>query len=227
MTDPETPAGTAAQPAPDRSPGLDAAYALSGPEDCRRLYAGWADSYDRDFAAGMDYVLPAQVAAAFVSAGGGQGAGPVLDVGAGTGLLGAALRGAGFSGRIEGVDLVAAMLDRAARLGLYARLFEADVTRALPPCGPYGGVVSSGVFTHGHVGPEALQPLLAVAAPGAVFALSVNAGVWDRLGFDAALRALPITGLDTALAPIYGPGAVLRDPAHAGDRARIVTFRAG
>jgi hypothetical protein len=41
----------------------------------------------------MEYRLPAHVAAAFVSAG---GTGPVLDVGAGTGLLAEALRAQGF-----------------------------------------------------------------------------------------------------------------------------------
>jgi SAM-dependent methyltransferase len=204
-------------------PDLNAAYALNGPDDCRRLYAAWAESYDSDFAAGMDYILPAQVAAAFVAA--APMAGTVLDVGAGTGLLGAALRGAGFAGPLDGIDLVPDMLARAARLGLYRTLLVGDVTRPLPPCGPYQGIVSSGTFTHGHVGPEALSPLLDVAAPGALFALSVNAGVWDSLGFAGALDALPITGLDTTLAPIYGPGAAARDPAHAADRALIVTFR--
>jgi len=203
-------------------PDLSAAYALTGPDDCRRLYAEWAQSYDADFAAGMDYVLPAHVAAAFVRAG---GMGPVLDVGAGTGLLGAALRGAGFTGQIDGVDLVAQMLERARGLNIYRDLAEADVTGPLQLAGPYAGVVSSGTFTHGHVGPEALPHLLAVAAPQAVFAISVNAGVWDALNFAAALKSLAITALDTRLSPIYGPGAAARDPAHAADRALIVTFR--
>jgi len=223
---------------------LSTAYTLSSPEDCRRLYADWAATYDRDFAAGMDYLLPAHVARAFLAAG---GQGPVLDVGAGTGLLGAALRGAGLggagvggaepggaaatdpgpAGAIDGVDLSAAMLAQAARLGLYRHLREADITRPLDLPGPYAGIVSSGTFTHGHVGPEALPHLLAVAAPGAVFALSVNAGIWDARGFPPALAALPVTDLAATPAPIYGPRAAARDPAHAADRALIVTFRKG
>lgn len=203
-------------------PDLNAAYGLDGPEACRRLYADWAESYDRDFAQGMDYILPAQVAAAFLAAG---GTGPVLDVGTGTGLLGAALRGAGLTGAIDGVDLSPEMLARAESLDLYRHLAEADITRPLELDGPYAGIVSSGTFTHGHVGPEALPHLLAVAAPGARFALSVNAGVWEAMGFGAALAALPIHDLTRAEAPIYGPGATARDPAHAADRALIVTFR--
>jgi len=205
-------------------PNLNNAYALAGAEDCLRLYAGRADSYDTDFAAGMAYILPAQVAAAWME---GGGTGPVLDIGAGTGLLAAALRGLGFAGAIDGVDLSAEMLARASAKGLYRDLHKADITRPLALEARYGGLVSSGTFTHGHVGPEAIAPLMAVAAPGALFALSVNAAVWDKLGFGAALEQLgdAINGLDLREVPIYGKAAQARDPSHAGDRAFIVRFR--
>ena len=203
-------------------PDLSNAYALNGAEDIRRLYAGWAESYDADFATGMDYRLPAEVAAAFLRH--DPPPGPVLDVGAGTGLLTQALRGLGHAGPVDALDLSAEMLARAGAKGLYRDLIAADVTKALPVAG-YAGIVSSGTFTHGHVGPEALGPLLAAARPGALFALSVNRGVWDSLGFGSALAALPVTGLDRAEVAIYGQRAASLDPAHAADRALIVTFR--
>ncbi|MCW1933283.1 class I SAM-dependent DNA methyltransferase [Pararhodobacter zhoushanensis] len=204
-------------------PDLSNAYALNGAEDCQRLYADWAQSYDTDFAAGMDYRLPAETAAAFLRA--GPLAGPVLDVGAGTGLLAAALRAMGHEGAIDALDLSDAMLAQAGSKGLYRRLTKADVTQPLPMSG-YTGIVSSGTFTHGHVGPEALPNLIAAALPGAVFALSINAAVWDDLGFDPAFRALgTITDLDRSEVAIYGQAAQARDPAHATDTALIVTFR--
>ena len=206
-----------------KTPGLTDAYALNGPEDIARLYAGWADSYDTGFAAGMAYRLPAEVASAFLRAGPPEGA--VLDAGAGTGLLAAALRGLGFAGALDGIDLSEAMLERARAKGLYRALHRVDLTRPLPPLGPYAGIVSSGTFTHGHVGPDALPGLLALAAPGALVALSVNAGVWEALRFPAALDALPIRDLDLTEVAIYGQAAALADPAHAADRALIVTFR--
>ena len=149
-------------------PDLHAAFALQSPEDCLRLYRDWAASYDAGFAAGMEYRLPAHVAGAFLAAG---GAGPVLDVGAGTGLLVEALRSLGFSGPVDGIDLSPEMLDRARDKGIYRALVQADVTQPLPMAGGYRGVVSSGTFTHDHVGPQALGPMLAVAATGALFAL--------------------------------------------------------
>ena len=204
-------------------PDLSNAYALKSADDCQWLYADWADSYDADFAAAMAYRLPAETAASFLRM--RPLAGPVLDVGAGTGLLAAALRAMGQQGAIDALDLSAAMLAEAGKKRLYRQLIEADVTRSLPVSG-YAGIVSSGTFTHGHVGPEALAPLIAAALPGAVFALSVNAVVWDDLGFDPALRALgSITDLDQRAVAIYGQAAQTRDPAHAADTALIVTFR--
>ena len=198
-------------------PDLASAYALSSPEDCARLYADWAESYDQGFAATMDYVLPAQVAAAFMAHG---GAGPVLDVGAGTGLVAEALRALGFTGAVDALDLSPQMLARARAKGLYRALHHADVTRAPLPSAGYAGIVSAGTFTHGHVGPEGIWPLVDAALPGALFVLSVNDAVWQAKGFADALA--PIKGLAAPLAPIYGKGA---DAAHRGDRARLVTFR--
>lgn len=206
------------------TPDLKAALALRSPEDCLRLYRDWAASYDDDFAAGMEYRLPAHVAGAFVAAG---GTGPVLDVGAGTGLLVAALRGLGFAGVADGIDLSEPMLERAREKGIYRSLLCADVTRPLPLRGGYRGVVSSGTLTHGHVGPEAFGPLLAVAASGAHFALSINAGVYVSAGFDTALAGLAgqIEALQLVEVPIYGAAAAALDPDHAAQVALIALFR--
>ena len=199
---------------------LDSAYSIAGPEDCLRVYGEWANTYDTGFAHSMDYRLPVHVAAAFLAAG---GEGPVLDVGAGTGLLAVALTNMGFGDEIDGLDISPSMLARAGEKGIYRDLLQADITRPLPRNEAYQGVVSSGTFTHGHVGPEALPHLFATALPGAVFALSVNAGVWVSAGFDRALNGLP--GLTLSEVPVYGAAAAQRGAAHADDRAVIAVFR--
>lgn len=199
---------------------LDAAFSLRGADDCARLYAEWAASYDADFAAGMDYRLPAHVAAAFLAHG---GTGPVLDVGAGTGLLAMHLRQMGFSAEIDGADLSPEMLETAREKGFYRHLHRADITGPLDLTGPYGGIVSSGTFTHGHVGPEAIARLETQAAPGALFALSINEGVYRASGFDAALSLRPdVTLLEVE---IYGPAAARKDTVHAFQRGVIAIWR--
>ena len=207
--------------------GLKGALGLTGPEACLAYYRDWAASYDAGFAEGMDYRLPAHVAAAFLGAG---GAGPVLDVGAGTGLLAERLRGMGFQGEIDAADFSAEMLERAGEKAIYRALHQVDITRPidLPPV--YAGIVSSGTFTAGHVGPEALPNLLALAVPHAVFALSINLRVWKGAGFDLALQALAdqgrIADLQLIEVQVYGAAAAAVDADHAGDRAAIAVFRA-
>lgn len=208
------------------SEDLKGALALTGPEACLAHYRDWAASYDHGFAADMEYLLPSHVAAAFMGAG---APGPVLDVGAGTGLLAGALRGLGFNGQIDAADFSPEMLARAAEKGLYAGLHEADITRPLSLPRVYSGVVSSGTFTAGHVGPEALPNLLAVTLPRAQFALSVNLRVWTARGFDTALASLAaqalITDLQLIEVQVYGAAAARVDADHAADRALIALFR--
>lgn len=207
--------------------GLKGALGLTGPEACLAYYRDWAASYDAGFATQMDYLLPAHVAAAFMATG---APGPVLDVGAGTGLLADRLHDMGFADQIDGVDASPEMLQHAGQKQLYAALVQADITRPLVLPRSYAGIVSSGTFTAGHVGPEALPHLLAVALPQAQFALSINRRVWASAGFDRALATLARKGRISALqlieVEVYGTGAAALDADHAQDRALIALFRA-
>ncbi|GGH39287.1 Methyltransferase domain-containing protein [Cribrihabitans marinus] len=170
-----------------KTPDLHAAYALDSPEESRRLYAQWAEDYDQGFAAREDYMLPLHTARAFATAG---GQGPVLDVGAGTGLCGAVLSQFGL-GPIDATDISAEMLDRAMTKDIYRDAIVADLNVGIPaPADSYAGIVSSGTFTLGHVGPSALPNLLDVARRGAQFAISINAQHYAEAGFDAAFADL-------------------------------------
>ncbi|MEL6914759.1 MAG: class I SAM-dependent methyltransferase [Pseudomonadota bacterium] len=205
-----------------KKPDLDAAYALQGPEDVKALYGDWAETYDAGFAAERDYVLHENVAAGFVAAG---GAGPVLDVGAGTGLVGAALAGRGVR-PLHATDISAEMLAVAASKGCYAEVFEADITRPLAiPDGTYGGIVSAGTFTLGHLGPDPLLELVRITRPGGVLAIAVNAVHYEAAGFAGAFTAMgpAIEGLAQQTIRIYAEGA-RHD--HAEDMSLLVTFRA-
>jgi predicted TPR repeat methyltransferase len=199
---------------------LNAAYALRTPDDNRRLYAAWAATYDQTFAQATGYRLPAQVAAAYAAQG---GASPVIDIGAGTGLVGAALSALGI-GPVDGTDLSPEMLGVAARRGVYRDLIAADLTAdAALPGAPWAGAVSAGTFTLGHLGPAALAAVLDLVRPGGLIALSVNLAHYRAEGFDTAMAALAprITGLWQEPTRIYDQTGA----AHANDLAMIVTFR--
>ncbi len=204
---------------PHDAPGLNAAYALRTPEDSRRLYRDWADSYDSDFIDEMDYRLPRHVAQVFLAA---RPEGPVLDLGAGTGVMGFLLDRQ--VGPVDGTDISPEMLEVAARKGVYRQLFEGDLSARLDVAdGAYRSVVSAGTFTTGHVGPDALNEVLRVLAPGGCGAISVNARHWQSAGFADAFAALrPRLGrFERTEVSIYGPR---NTGPHAADRGLVVLF---
>ena len=202
-------------------PDLDNAYALQSPEDARRFYDDWAETYESEFAREMDFILPRHVAEAFAEAG---GEGPVLDFGCGTGLVGAELHARGV-GPVDGIDLSPEMLETARAKGVYRELIAGNVLdgHALPAA-PYGGMVSSGTLTHGHVGPDALPALLDLVAPGGRFALSINAGFYRDADFATAFDALAdrIEALDLKEVRIYGDNAT---GPHKDDKSLVAVFR--
>ncbi len=165
----------------DSKPDRDAAYALKTPEDSIELYRKWAKTYDQDFAKANDYRNPQLIAALFAKSSDGNV--PILDVGAGTGLVGEALAMHGLA-PTDALDISSEMLAVAKTKGCYRDTIQADLTKPVNIADSvYGGVISVGAFTHGHVGPEAIDELLRVARSGALFALGINAGVYEAGGF--------------------------------------------
>lgn len=204
----------------DETPNVDDAYSVETPEDNRALYAKWAKTYDSSFAKANGFLMPGHVARLFREK---HGQGPVLDAGAGTGLVGDALLQSGTL-EIDGLDISQEMLAVADAKAVYRKTFVADLTRALPlPDAVYAAVTSCGTFTHGHVGPEALDELLRIAAPGALFVLTIKTEHFEERGFSDKFLSFDdrICRFETVSLPIYDSAV---DEAHAGDEGLIATF---
>ena len=83
------------------------------------------------------------------------------------------------------------MLDQAELKGIYDELILADVSKPLAIADDtYAGAISSGTFTHGHVGADALCEISRVLRPGAPFAFTVHSEFWDNSGFPEVLDHL-------------------------------------
>ncbi|MGC3940490.1 class I SAM-dependent DNA methyltransferase [Roseobacter sp. EG26] len=206
---------------PEKKHSLDNAYALETPEDNKALYAGWAETYDQTFAAEMDFIMPDHVAQLFWAMG---GRGPVLDAGAGTGLVAEKILKSGDC-ILDAFDLSAEMLAVARGKDIYRQTIQGDLTATLPFVdGSYNAVVSAGTFTHGHVGPEALDELIRVAGHGALFVLTIKTEHYRERGFADKFEFLSnrIEGFETSDMPIYGAGA---KGDHAKDRGLVTAFR--
>lgn len=215
-------------PKPGPKPGtdkLEAAYALKTPADNISFYHGFAATYDEGFVVDTGYVCPREVARVFLEHAGPQDR-PVLDIGAGTGLLAESLAKIQAGIETDAIDISAEMLAAAGAKGLYRNRIVADLTGELNiPAETYGAMVSSGTFTHGHVGPEALGELLRIARPGALFCLGINPQVFDQKGFGSAFAGLVaagrITPVDFREVRFY-EGV---DHEHADDRGLAALFR--
>lgn len=171
---------------------LDAVYGARSAEEVARSYDGWAETYEAEMAA-AGYRHPA-ICLALLTRRVPRGAGPILDAGAGTGLVGQWLEIVGYP-EAEALDISQGMLDVAAAKGVYARLHRASLGEPLPfEDARFAAVISAGVFTTGHVGAEALPELIRILRPGGALVLTVKDSLWTG-GFAERLEALSAAGV--------------------------------
>ena len=205
----------------NRKLSLESAYDLKSPKDNIELYSVWAETYDMDFINEMQYKLHFSVADEFILNG---GEGLVLDVGAGTGALAQALLQKGkFS--IEATDISEEMLKIAKSKNIYKRSFLSDLTKEIPVDDSfYDGVVSSGTFTHGHVGPSSVGELVRVTKPGGLITISINEKHWIAFDFESVVEKLNkhIRNYTLKKISIYGEQST-HD--HKDDKAIILTIK--
>lgn len=198
---------------------LGAAYGADNPAALETLYRDWAATYDDGFASKRGYRLPLCVARAFADAATPQDT-PVLDVGAGTGLVGQGLA-ALADWTLDALDPSVEMLAIAKRLNVY-RALHAKPLEAAPQ--GFGGVVSAGTFTHGHLGAGMLVPFVNCLRKSGLAVLSINQAHFETAGFADALAQLPIRNLTQTQTRIYDTNNDTGD-GHGNDTALIVTFR--
>jgi ubiquinone/menaquinone biosynthesis C-methylase UbiE len=169
----------------DHGGALGAVYGAKDAGEIAALYDGWASGYDAEMAR-LGYRHPA-ICLALLARHLPRGAGPVLDAGAGTGLMGEWLAIVGYP-EAEALDISEGMLSVARAKGVYRRLHRLALGQPLPfQDGHFAGVISSGVFTTGHVGPEGLPELIRVTRSGGAIVLTVKTTLWDG-GFRAAVE---------------------------------------
>jgi SAM-dependent methyltransferase len=145
---------------------LTDAFREKSPDEARDLYDDWAASYEKDNLV-KGYRLP-WMAAAFAARHLTQGAGPILDAGCGTGLVGEALSVLGF-GPITGCDLSPEMMALARSRNAYAALDRQDLNLPMPyPDGHFAAFTCIGCYGPGHAPPESLRELVRVTQAGGI-----------------------------------------------------------
>ena len=174
---------------------IDAALHLDGdPQNVKQFYEDWAKNYNLDTTS-SDYIGPAisaKLLSQYLSAKDSK----LLDAGCGTGLVGIELKALGYD-RVDGFDLSDSMAEQAIATGAYQQVLGGiDMMRAAEDYADanYAAILSVGVFTLGHVPPEALIVLLQLASPGGFLLISTRTHYYDQTNFQLVMDDLVDSG---------------------------------
>ena len=178
---------------------ITSAHDLSGNVDeLSAHYSDWADSYDDDVSS-HGYTGPAYIAklgAKLLKGMASRNPGTakkdvtILDAGCGTGLVGVELEKLDFP-KIYGCDLSQEMVDKAADTGTYRELHgNINLEEPMTCFGKtrFDAILSCGVFTLGHVPPEALLNLVPLLTDDGVIVLSTRQRYTKEHEFEAWCR---------------------------------------
>ncbi|PWW02110.1 methyltransferase family protein [Hoeflea marina] len=204
----------------DKTARLSGVYSAQKPEELASLYNDWAENYDADMSK-VGYRHPA-IALAMLARHVEKGAAPLLDAGAGTGLIGEWLAILGYP-EAEALDISEGMLKVAERKRIYTALHRAPLGGELPfPSDRFAAIISTGVFTAGHVGSEGLDDLVRICRPGGVIVLTIKDLMWAS-SFGAHVASFEEKGM---LKLIDDTGPYISMPGEAGtEPSRCVAMK--
>jgi len=170
---------------------IDAALHLDGdPQNVKQFYEDWAKNYNVDTTS-SDYVGPVistKLLSQYLPARDSK----LLDAGCGTGLVGIELQALGYD-RVDGFDRSDSMAEQATATGAYQQVLGGiDMMRATENYADasYAAILSVGVFTLGHVPPEALIVLLRLVSPGGLLLISTRTHYYDQTNFQLVIDDL-------------------------------------
>jgi predicted TPR repeat methyltransferase len=201
-------------PADNQAPSafVSQAYGLTDDSDAHvDFYRQWAVDYDHEMFDKLGYTSPSTIASLLIEHLPEKSA-CIIDIGCGTGLTCTRLHEHGYL-NLDGIDLSPDMLQVADHRNIYRSLFTGDLNLPLDvESNTYDAAVSSGTFTHGHVGAEPLEEVVRILKPGGILAITIHRDLWQSHGFEAKLRSLvssnAIACITLEEGPYYKGGAL-------------------
>ncbi len=154
------------------------------PDVVRSLFDQYAPRFDSHLVDHLEYRVPEKMVAEIAALRGTSARLDVLDLGCGTGLVGAAIRP--LANRLTGVDLSERMLAKARLRGCYDRLAGGDIVSFVrdEPAENYDVVAAADVFTYLGSLADVFAETARLLRRGGLFAFSVEAlGGQSALGY--------------------------------------------
>ncbi|WP_018698459.1 class I SAM-dependent DNA methyltransferase [Amorphus coralli] len=180
----------------DPAKSLDVVYSAESTADVAKKYDDWAKRYDTEMAT-LGYRHP-NICLAMLTRYLPRGEGPVLDAGAGTGLLGEWMDIVGYK-QAEALDISEGMLEVARSKNVYSAFHIAALGETLPMADDtYAAIVAAGVFTVGHVGEEGFDELVRITRPGGFLVVTIKDSLYKE-GLGDYLKAQQTKGVWTVM----------------------------
>ena len=161
-------------------------------EEVAARYDLWAEEYDADLQS-YGYRSPG-ITAGLVGRYIPNDGSPVLDAGAGTGIMGEVLALLGYT-NLTALDLSPGMLEVAGRKGVYKDLKQAALGGPLDfPTDHFGAVVCIGTLVSGHAPPNSFDELIRITRPEGRLVFTVRSDVYLGGGFKDRQEELEASG---------------------------------
>ena len=156
-------------------------YSSKDNSELSQRYDEWAKDYDKDLSEVFGWIAP-KTASAYLAKYVHQDS-IVLDAGAGTGLVGLALAEHGFQ-NLTAMDLSEGMLREARDKNVYGKLDQMVLGEPLSyATDSFDAVISVGVMTLGHAGPDSFKELLRITKPQGYIVFTIRTDVYLKNGF--------------------------------------------
>jgi len=176
----------------ERNEWLNRISEASTDEERANIYSDWSIDYERQVME-EGYIMPVLMSALVTRHVQSRSA-PILDVGAGTGILGACLAILGYR-HIFALDYSPVMLGICRKRGVYRDFFQRTLGKPLLlPDGLFHAVVVMGVFGTGHAPPHSLNDLVRLIASGGHIIFSLRPDDYDTGLFRESLIGLEENG---------------------------------
>ncbi|MDJ0768229.1 MAG: class I SAM-dependent methyltransferase [Ilumatobacter sp.] len=163
----------------EQQSGSDGDWLVRGsgdPEEVAAYYDRWATGYDDDLDS-WSYRAPSVVAGFAMEHSAPQ---RILDAGCGTGLVGVALRAAGFEGELHGADVSEESLRLAGETNAYTMLTTANLQEPLDfDDDAFGALTCVGVMTYVPAVEDAWREFCRVVEPGGVVVVTQREDFWE------------------------------------------------
>ena len=117
----------------------------------------------------------------------------ILDVGAGTGIMGQQLHRLGYN-NLTAIDLSQGMLAEAKKKNVYTALYRMVLGETLDFSTNYfDGAIACGVFTYGHAPSNSFNELIRITKPGGYIIFTLRPDFYENSDFKNKMSALETT----------------------------------